>query len=222
MNIIILGSTGMIGKGALLECLADENIENILLINRQDCGIAHEKIKEIIHKDFFDFSPIKEQLTGYNACFFSLGVTSAGLDENAYHRITYEITLSFARTLASVNPGCIFCYISGAGADSTEKGRTMWARVKGKTENALLKLPFRAAYMFRPAYIQPLKGVRSKTRWYNLVYIIFKPIYFLLKPFKSIATDTASLGRAMINVAQKGYPKQVIESRDIYLLSEKK
>src|ERR1051325_7367469 len=145
MNVIILGSTGMVGKGALLECLEDERVKKVLLINRQDGGTAHKKITEIIHKDFFDFSPIQEQLKGYDACIFTLGTTSAGKSEIDYTKKTYDLTLAFAHTLYSVNPNCVFCYVSGKGTDSTEKGSSMWARVKGKTENTLLNLGFRDA-----------------------------------------------------------------------------
>jgi hypothetical protein len=219
MKVILLGSSGMVGKGVLLECMDDPNVEKILLINRSPIRIIHPKIKEIIHYDFNDLSTLKDELKGFDTCFFCLGITSAGLNEEKYTKITYDLTLNFARAFVTTNPNSVFCYVSGAGTDSSEKGRSMWARVKGKTENDLLKLPFKAAYMFRPGYIQPLKGIRSKTGWYNAVYVVFKPLYFLLKPFKSFVTDTVSLGKAMINVALKGYEKKIIESSDIYTLS---
>jgi hypothetical protein len=219
MKAVLLGSSGMVGKGVLMECLEDSRVQEILLVNRKSAGISHPKVKEIIHADFENFYSLKERLNGYDVCFFCLGVTSAGLDEKQYAKITYTITLNFAHTFISANPSSVFCYVSGAGTDSTEKGRSMWARVKGKTENDLLKLPFKAAYMFRPAYIQPLKRIKSKTGWYNAVYFIFKPLYFLLKPFKSFVTDTASLGKAMIKAASNGYEKKVVESKDIYILS---
>ena len=177
MKVLILGSTGMVGKGVLLECLEDSDIKNILVLNRQSCNISHNKLKEIIHENFFDFSTIKEQLKGFNACFFCLGVSAAGLDEKKYSKITYDLTLGFAQIMLELNPNSIFCYVSGAGTDSSEKGRIMWARIKGKTENALLALPFKESYMFRPGYIQPLKGVKSKTGAYNVFYSIFKPFY---------------------------------------------
>jgi hypothetical protein len=220
MKAIILGSSGMLGQGLLLECLEDKRVTEILLINRTAGNIKHEKIKEIVHKDFFDFSSIKEQLRGYDVCFFCLGVSSAGMSEEQFYKITYELTLNFARTLAEVNPTAAFCYISGAGTDSSEKGSRMWARVKGKTENDLMKL-FSKAYMFRPGYIQPLKGIRSKTPAYNTFYLIFKPLYFLLKPFKGFVTDSVSLGKAMINAAIRRYDKKIIESRDIDVLAKK-
>ena len=221
MKVIILGSTGMIGKGVLLECLEYSNIKNILVLNRQSCNISHNKLKEIIHENFFDFSTIKEQLKGFNACFFCLGVSAAGLDEKKYSKITYDLTLGFAQIMLELNPNSIFCYVSGAGTDSSEKGRIMWARIKGKTENALLALPFKESYMFRPGYIQPLKGVKSKTGAYNVFYSIFKPFYLILKSCKALVTDSVTLGRAMIHVAMNGYDKRIIRSKDIYVLSQK-
>lgn len=221
MKVLILGSTGMVGKGVLLECLEDSNIKNILVLNRQSCNISHNKLKEIIHENFFDFSTIKEQLKGFNACFFCLGVSAAGLDEKKYSKITYDLTLGFAQIMLELNPNSIFCYVSGAGTDSSEKGRIMWARIKGKTENALLALPFKESYMFRPGYIQPLKGVKSKTGAYNVFYSIFKPFYLILKLFNGLVTDSVSLGKAMIYVAINGYDKRIIKSKDIYVLSQK-
>lgn len=220
MKVIILGSTGMVGKGVLLECLEDSNIKNILVLNRQSCNINHDKLKEIIHEDFFDFSALKDQLKGFDACFFCLGVSAAGLDEKKYSKITYDLTLGFAQIMLEQSPNSVFCYISGAGTDSSEKGRIMWARVKGKTENALLALPFKESYMFRPGYIQPLKGVKSKTRAYNVFYSIFKPFYLILKSFKGLVTDSVTLGRVMIYVAMNGYDKRIIGSKDIYKLSQ--
>jgi uncharacterized protein YbjT (DUF2867 family) len=221
MKILLFGSTGMVGKGVLLECLQDLRVEQVLVINRQPLGLTHQKLTEIIHANFFDFSILEEQLKTCDACFFCLGVSAVGLHEDAYTKITYDLTLNLAQTLVAANPDVVFCYVSGAGTDSSEKGRAMWARVKGRTENALLKLPFKAAYMFRPGYIQPLKGIRSKTAWYNAFYTVLKPLYFLLKPFKRFVTDTVSLGRAMIEVARNGYTKPIIESNDIYLLSRR-
>ena len=159
IKAIITGSTGMVGKGVLLECLESPHVESVLVINRHSVDLKHEKLKEIIHTDFQDLSAIEEQLTGYNTCYFCLGVSAAGMSEKDYSRITYDLTLNFAQTLLKLNPELTFCYISGAGTDSSEKGRMMWARVKGKTENALLALPFKAAYMLRPAFIQPMKDI---------------------------------------------------------------
>jgi hypothetical protein len=220
MKVIILGSSGMVGQGLLLECIENKRITDILLVNRNPGNIKYEKVKEIVHRDFFDFSSIKDQLKGYDACFFCLGISSAGMNEEQYSKITYELTLSFAHTLAEVNPSAVFCYISGAGTDSTGKGSRMWARVKGKTENDLVKL-FPKAYMFRPGYIQPMKGIRSKTPAYNAFYVVFKPLYFLLRTFKGFVTDSVSLGKAMINAAAIGYEKKIIESRDINVLAKK-
>lgn len=215
IKAIITGSTGMIGKGVLLECLENPEVESVLVINRQHGGMKHEKLKEIIHNDLIDLTTIEKELKGFNACFFCLGVSAAGMPEKDYHRITYELTLSFAKTLLNINPEITFCYISGAGTDSSEKGRMMWARVKGKTENALLALPFNAAYMFRPGYIQPMKGIRSRTKSYNVLYSFLKPLYPLLKHFPTIVTNTEKLGRAMINVALSGHQQTILESKDI-------
>jgi uncharacterized protein YbjT (DUF2867 family) len=163
MNVILFGATGMVGQGVLRECLLDSDVQQILSIVRTPSGQQHPKLRELVHTNFFDYSAMEPQLTGCGACFFCLGVSSAGMDEAKYTQLTYDLTLAAASTLARLNPSMTFLYVSGAGTDSTERGRTMWARVKGKTENALLKLPFRAAYMFRPGIIQPLHGIRSKT-----------------------------------------------------------
>jgi hypothetical protein len=212
---IIFGSTGMIGQGVLLECLTSTNVEAVLVVNRQTCNITHPKLKEIIHKDFFDIAQIANEFKNYNTCFFCLGISSAGLRESDYYKTTYELTLSIAHTLHNANKDMAFCYISGAGTDSTEKKRIMWARVKGKTENALLKLHFKNAYMFRPGYIQPLRGIKSKTKLYNTIYLFLKPLYFILKPFKSIVTNTETLGKAMINAVIYNYEINILESKDI-------
>ena len=166
---IILGSTGMVGEGVLHECLKSPGVESVLVINRRPCGMVHEKLTEIIHPDFHDFSSIKDQLSGYNACYFCMGVSSLGMKEADYNRVTYDLTLHVANTLVKINPEMTFCYVSGAGTDSSEQGRSMWARVKGKTENDLLKLPFNAAYMFRPGYIQPIKGLKN-TYKFSIIY----------------------------------------------------
>ena len=221
MKAIIFGASGMVGSGVLMECLDDPEVAAVLVVGRSSCEVEHEKLTEVIHRDFFDYSSIRSQLTGFDACLFCLGVSSAGMSEEQYHRLTYELTLRAAETLVELNPGLIFCYVSGAGTDSTEGGRSMWARVKGKTENQLLRLPFKAAYMFRPGYIQPVKGVRSKTRVYQLFYTVLGPLYPLWKRiFPSYVTTTEKLGRAMIRVISRGYPKRVIETRDINALAE--
>ena len=216
MNVILFGATGMVGQGILRECLLDPGVQQILSIVRAPSGRHDPKLRELVHTDFFNYSAIEPQLTGFDACFFALGVSSAGMDEATYKHLTYDLTLAAASTLARLNPQMTFLYISGAGTDSTERGRTMWARVKGKTENDLLKLPFRAAYMFRPGAIQPLHGIRSKTRLYQTFYTIFNPILPILKSaFPQYITTTEQLGRAMLTVTKSGFPKPILESKDI-------
>jgi uncharacterized protein YbjT (DUF2867 family) len=216
MNVILFGGTGMVGQGVLRECLLDSEVQQILSIVRTPSGQQHPKLHELIHADFFDYSSIESELTGFDACFFTLGVSSAGMDEAKYTHLTYDLTLAAATTLAKLNPQMTFLYVSGAGTDSTERGRTMWARVKGKTENDLLKLPFRAAYMFRPGVIQPLHGIRSKTKLYQTFYTVLNPILPLLKSaFPQFITTTEQLGRVMLKVAKQGFPKPILESKDI-------
>jgi len=216
MNVILFGATGMVGQGVLRECLLALDVQQILSIVRSPSGQHDPKLRELVHTDFFDYSAIEPQLTGFDACFFSLGVSSAGMDEAKYTHLTYDLTLAAASTLAKLNPNMTFIYVSGAGTDSTERGRIMWARVKGKTENDLLKLPFRAAYMFRPGFIQPLHGIRSKTRLYQTFYTILNPILPLLKSaFPKYITTTEQLGRAMLRVAKQGYPSPILETIDI-------
>jgi uncharacterized protein YbjT (DUF2867 family) len=216
MKVVLFGATGMVGQGVLRECLADAGVESVLAVGRRPTGRSHPKLREIVHDDFLDFSAIEPELTGYDACFFCLGVTSIGLDEERYRHLTYDVTMAAATALAKLNPGMVFTYVTGAGTDSTERGRVMWARVKGKTENDLLKLPFRAAYMFRPAGIQPLHGIRSKTAWVQAVYVVTAPLLSLLtRVAPKYMTTTEQLGRAMIKVARDGYPKPVLESEDI-------
>lgn len=220
INAIIFGASGMVGQGVLWQCLASDKVEKVLLINRTALNIQNKKLKEIIHKDFTDFSIIEDQLTGFNACYFCLGISSAGMNEKDYARITYDFTLSAAKTLVNLNPEMTFCYVSGTGTDSTEMGRTMWARVKGRTENAILALPFKNSFMFRPGYIQPLHGIKSKTKLYNLIYNISWPFYPLLEKFTpNFVTDTDRVGQAMINIVLFGYQKKILENRDINELS---
>jgi uncharacterized protein YbjT (DUF2867 family) len=215
LKVIITGSTGMIGKGCLLECIDSFDVKSILLLNRNPSGINDPKVKEVIVKDFFDVKSYSNSLAGYDACFYCLGITSAGMKEVDYSRITHDMTILFAKELLALNPGITFCYISGAGTDSSEKGRSMWARVKGRTENALLSMGFKHAYMFRPGFIQPKRGIRSRTGWYNAVYKIMGPFYFLLKRMPAFVTDTERLAKAMIHVALNGYAKKILESSDI-------
>jgi uncharacterized protein YbjT (DUF2867 family) len=216
MKVILFGATGMVGQGVLRECLLDPGVESVLSVGRSATGQRHAKLREIAHGNFVDYSAIEQQLTGYDACFFCLGVSSLGLSEERYRHLTYDITMAAATTLARLNPGMVFTYVTGRGTDSTERGSLMWARVKGKTENDLLKLPFKAAYMFRPAGIQPLHGVRSKTAWVHTIYAATSPLLTLLtRVAPQYMTTSEQLGRAMIKVARDGYPKPVLESEDI-------
>jgi uncharacterized protein YbjT (DUF2867 family) len=218
IKAIITGATGMVGEGVLHEALQNPNVESVLVINRKPCGVNHPKLTEIIHSDFFNLSSIEFQLSGYNACFFCLGVSSVGVKEPEYTRVTYDLTVSFAQTLCRLNPGMTFCYVSGAGTDSTEKGKMMWARVKGKTENDLMKLPFRAAYNFRPPFMLPTDGLKNVLPYYKYVtwlYPIARPI------FPNYFITLKELGLAMINSVVFGYEKKVLEARDIVELAKK-
>ena len=206
----------MVGQGVLQECLASPQVESVLSIGRRVSGKSHPKLRELAHQDFTDFSTIEGELSGYDACFFCLGVSSIGMTEAAYRRVTYEFTLAAARTLARLNPQMTFIYVSGSGTDSSGTGSTMWARVKGQTENELFRLPFRAVYAFRPAYIQPLSGIVPKTAWIGAFYAVLAPLYPVWKRlFPKYVTTTAQIGRAMIHVARGGAPKRVLESQDI-------
>lgn len=215
LKVIITGSTGMVGKGVLLECIDSPDVESILIINRSPVGISHPKVREIIHKDFFDWTSIRSQLGGYNACYFCMGVSSVGMKEQEYKRMTYDLTMGFAREILPLNTDMTFCYVSGAGTDSSEKGRSMWARVKGKTENDLMSLGFKAAYMFRPGFIEPMKGIKSKTPLYQGIYNVISPLYGLLRRMPRYVTTTVIIGKAMIGVAMHGYKTRVLESLDI-------
>ncbi len=221
-KVIITGATGMVGKGVLLECLDHKLIDEVLVIGRNSIGIEHPKLKELIHNDFTDFEYVKSQLSGYDACFFCLGISAAGLNEEAYKKITYDFTMILANTLLKINPEMTFNYVSGEGTDSSEKGRMMWARVKGKTENDLLKLGFQQAFMFRPGAIIPLRGIKSRTKSYQFMYDYFM---WLVKFIKFIApnsvVNTTQIGLAMINSVFKDYDKKVLKPKDIILLSKK-
>ncbi len=198
MKVIITGTTGMVGQGVLIECLESPSIEEVLVINRNSLKLKHPKLKEVIHKDFFNFNSIKKELKGYDACFHCMGVSSVGMKEEEYHRFTYGITEKLAKTLFDNNSQMIFNYVSGEGTDSTEKGKVMWARVKGKTENMILNMGFKDAYMFRLQVILPLKGVKSKTYWVNVFYKLMRPFFGLLVKRKNITTSV-NVGKAMIN-----------------------
>ncbi len=205
----------MVGQGVLRECLRDPGVARVLAVGRRATGQSHEKLRDLVVPDPADLAAVEPQLTGFDACFFCLGVTSAGLTEQRYTRFTFDLTLAVARTLARLDPGMTFVYVSGAGTDSSERGRVMWARVKGRTENALLSLPFKA-YLFRPGYIQPLDGIQSRTRWYRVMYRVVAPLYPALKRLlPGGVTTTAQVGRAMLAVARRGFERPVLETRDI-------
>jgi uncharacterized protein YbjT (DUF2867 family) len=215
MNVILFGGTGMIGQGVLQECLRDPRVERVLAVGRTALAVEHPKLRQVVQPDLTDLSPVEAELADYDACFFCLGVSSVGMKEDAYRRITYDLTLSVARTLAAANPGQTFVYVSGQGTDSSEQGRSMWARVKGKTENDLLELPFRA-YMFRPGFVQPMDGVVSKTRLYRLAYAITGPLVPLFRRLAPNAVnDNRQIGRAMLAVAAAGPEQRVLSPRDI-------
>ena len=218
INTIITGATGMVGKAVLLECLDNPLVKSILVINRKSIGLKHPKLKELIHADFFDLSPIQHELEGYNACFFCLGVSAIGLNEAQYHKLTYDLTVHFAETVAKENAEMTFNYVSGAGTDSSEKGKTMWARVKGKTENRVASI-FKNTYLFRPGVILPEKGVKSNVGWYNTAYVVFRPFFPLLKKMDSITTSSR-LGEAMINSVLHGYAKKHLENTHINILAK--
>jgi uncharacterized protein YbjT (DUF2867 family) len=222
MNVLLFGATGMIGQGVLRECLLDSGVESVVSIGRSATrgrsasGVFDSKLREIVHADLADYSTIESQLIGFDACFFCLGISSASLTEEQYSRVTFDITLSAAETLARLNSGMTFVYVSGAGTDSTEHGRTMWARVKGRTENALLRLPFKAAFMFRPGVIVPRFGARSKTTSYRILYTLSRPVLpLLLRAFPNQVLTTDEIGQAMLIVARYGAPKAILETADI-------
>lgn len=216
MKVVLFGATGMVGAGALLECLDDRRVDSVLVVGRRACGVAHPKVTEVLVEDFFDYDALKPRLEDADACFFCLGVSSVGMGEEAYTRVTHDLTMAAARALLDAGARPTFCYVSGAGTDSTEHGRVMWARVKGRTENALLALPFRSVFLFRPGFIQPLRGVRSKTPQYQIFYTAFGALYPLLRRLlPGLVTNTVAVGRALIRVAAEGYPQKILGSREI-------
>lgn len=212
IKAIIFGATGMVGEGVLHECLRHNYVESVLVIGRRLCEVKHPKLQEVIHTNFYDYSNIESRLTDYNACFFCLGVTSIGKNEDEYRWLTYDLTLAAAKTLSRLNPEMAFCYVSGTGTDSSEQGRSMWARVKGKTENDVMKLPFKAAYAFRPGYIKPTKGLKR-----TLVFAKWAaPLYPLLRAvFANYVCTLEEVGLSMIEVARNGYSKKILECEDI-------
>jgi hypothetical protein len=216
LKVVLFGATGMIGSGVLKACLEDPGVEKVLAVGRSPCGVQDPKLKELIVQDFFDYGPVKGKLRGYNSCLFALGVSSLGLDEEAYRKITYDLTLAAAKTLLKLNPAMSFCYVSGQATDSTGKGPVMWARVKGQIENKLLSMKFKPAVMLRPGGIKPMKGVRSKTAWYRVFYALAGPLLDLLLPvFPQFITTSERLGRAMLKAARSQADKPILESSDI-------
>ncbi len=216
MKAILFGATGMVGQGVMRECLLGAEVTQLLTVGRNATGQRHPKLRELVVPDLHDLSAVEGSLAGYDACFFTLGTSAAGMTEAAYARVTYDITLAVARTLLRLNPGMTFIYVSGSGTDSSERGRVMWARVKGRTENALLALGFHAAYMFRPGLIVPMHGIRSRTKSYRVLYAVISPLVPLIRRlFPDSVTTTERVGRAMINVARHGYEKATLEPVDI-------
>lgn len=217
IKAIITGATGMVGEGVLHECLKDPNVESVLVVGRRSVEVSHPKLEEIVHSDFFDLSPLEPRLAGYNACFFCLGVSSIGLTEDQYRRLTYDLTMNFAQTLARLNPAMTFCYVSGKGTDSTEKGKVMWARVKGKTENDLMKLPFEKVFAFRPGYMQPTPGLKRANKAYAWISWMY-PV--LRKMFPKSVCSLEEMGRGMIGSVSKKERRGVVEVEEIVGLAE--
>jgi nucleoside-diphosphate-sugar epimerase len=216
IKAIITGATGMVGEGVLLECLDHPDVEQVLVVNRKPGGVSHPKLREIIHADFIDLAPIESQLLGYNACFFCLGTSSVGMSAEEYKHITYDLTLNVGRLLAKLNPEMTFCYVTGAGTDSSEQGRSAWARVKGATENALMRI-FKQSYMFRPGFMKASPGqknVKSYYRFFAWLYPIGRALY------PAGFCTLQEVGRAMINAVSKGYPKQILNVKDIVKLAK--
>ena len=216
IRVILTGSTGMVGEGVLHECLQRSDVISVLVVNRRPCGVSHPKLRELIHEDFFHLTPIREQLSGYDACFFCLGVSSVGMEKNKYYRLTYTLTMHFAQIVCEQNPGMAFCYISGAGTDSTEKGRRAWARVKGKTENDLMKLPFSRVFAVRPAFIRATPGLLHINPYYKYISWLF-PLGRAIYPGGFVTMK--ELGNAMINAVELPYDKAVMEGKDIIQLA---
>lgn len=219
-KVIITGSTGMVGKGVLLECLENSFIEKVLVINRSTLNMHHPKLQEILLPDFTKAETIKNQLTGYDACFHCMGVSSVGMSEADFTKLTYDTTKAITEVLFAINPAMVFNYVSGTGTDTTEKGGTMWARVKGKTENLILNRGFKDAYAFRPGLIIPEKGIRSRTGWYNAIYVVMRPFFGLMKKSKNITTTT-KVGLAMINSLRFPQVNKFLENNNINELAEK-
>jgi uncharacterized protein YbjT (DUF2867 family) len=221
MKVILFGATGMVGQGVLRECLLDPEVERVLVIGRSTTGRTDPKLTERVVPDLFDLTALSAELTGWDACYFCLGVSAAGMSEADYRHLTYDLTVGAATLLSKQNPGMTFIYVSGASTDATEQGGMMWARVKGATENAILRLPFRAAYMFRPGLIQPMHGERSKTRAYRIAYFFLAPIVPILRwLFPRLVTTTERVGRAMLHVTKRGNAMPLVEHADINRLGQ--
>ena len=216
MKVLLLGGSGMLGQGVLRECLLDPRVDSVLAVGRTATGRQAAKLQELLLPDVGNLSGVEDRLRGYTACFYCLGVSSVGMAEADYRRVTYDLAVRIAETLARLNPDMTFTYVSGAGTDSSERGRTMWARVKGQTENALLRMPFRGAYMFRPGFVRSVHGIRSKTRIYRVLYAIALPFVLLAGAIAPNAyTTTETIGRAMIQVAIDGAPTRILHTREI-------
>ncbi len=218
IRAVVFGATGMVGEGVLHEALNDGVVEALLVIGRRSCNVSHRKLSEIIHDDFYDYTAIADRLRGYNACLFCLGVTSLGKSEEEYRRLTYDLTMAAGQTLSRLNPDMVFCYVSGAGTDSSERGRVMWARVKGKTENDLAKLPFKAVYAFRPGFIRPTPGLKNALTFAKVLAPLYPALRLLLPKYVCTLED---VGRAMICVAEHGYAKKTLECIDITQLARR-
>ena len=221
MKVALFGATGMIGSGALIECMESADVNQVLSITRRPAGRQHAKLKEVVHADFLDYTTLARELAGTDVCFFCLGISAAGKSEEAYRRITFDFTVAAAQAVLDANPNATFIYISGAGADSTGQGRIMWARVRGQLENHLMGMGLGGVYIFRPAYIQPLKDVAVSTAWYGNLYKVARPLYPLLKNFPRYVTSTTQIGRALIRVARDGHTQPILESRDINAVADR-
>ncbi|OLF55564.1 NAD-dependent epimerase/dehydratase family protein [Pseudomonas chlororaphis] len=223
MRVLLFGATGMVGQGVLRECLLAGDVQEVVAIGRTPLGQKHGKLSQLHHRDLFDYSRLEAELQGFDACFFCLGVSAVGMAEAQYSRLTYDLTLAAATTLARLNPQMTFVYVSGASTDSSEQGRTMWARVKGRTENAVQRLPFKAVYLFRPGAIQPLHGIRSKTAFYQMFYSALGPLLsWARRRWPHAVTSTAEVGKAMLVVARHGAPTAIIDGAAINRLASER
>lgn len=219
MKVILFGSTGMVGQGILYECIDHPEVDSILLVNRRSLQLTNPKVKEVILYDLAQIQVIREDLKGYDACFYAMGISSLGMKEEEYRKLMFDVPVKIAKELYDLNPQMVFCFVTGKGTDPNSK--IMWARVKGAAEIEILSMGFKDAYMFRPGHIQPMRGIRSRTKWYNIYYAVLGKFYWLLKRVPSFATDTITIGRAMICVVKEGYSKKILESEDINKMGRK-